>query len=49
MKKKLTDFPYLKFLNETMIKDPILEKFMEKATEFEKAVGPPPAQKAVVK
>ena len=36
-------------MNETMIKDPILEKFMEKATEFEQAVGPPPAPKAVVK
>jgi hypothetical protein len=32
-----------------MIKDPILEKFIEKATELEQAVGPPPAPKEAVK
>ena len=34
------DFEYLKFMNTTSLKDPVLEEFLEKAKEMEQAAGP---------
>jgi len=39
-KNSVKDFEYLKFLNETILKDEVLEKFMQKAGEIEQAAGP---------
>lgn len=36
------DFEYLKFMNTTSLKDPVLEEFLEKAKEMEQAAGPAP-------
>ena len=33
------DFEYLKFLNETIMKDDVLDQFMQRASEFETAAG----------
>jgi len=34
------DFDYLKFLNDTILKDEVLDQFMQRASEFEQAAGP---------
>ena len=39
-KNSVRDFEYLKFLNDTIIKDDVLKKFMQKAGEIEEAAGP---------
>ena len=39
VKKSVKDFEYLKYLNQTILKDDILGQFMEHASEFEKAAG----------
>lgn len=39
VKKSVKDFDYLKYLNQTILKDDILGQFMEHASEFEKAAG----------
>ena len=39
-KNSVKDFEYLKFLNDTILKDDVLEKFMIKAGEIEEAAGP---------
>ena len=36
----MKDFEYLKFLNDTILKDEVLGKFMQKAGEIEMAAGP---------
>ena len=36
----MKDFEYLKFLNDTILKDEVLDKFMQKAEEIEMAAGP---------
>ena len=41
----MSDFQF----DQMMIKDPVLDKFLEKALELEQAVGPPPAPKEIVK
>lgn len=39
-KNSVKDFEYLKFLNDTILKDDVLDKFMQKAGEIEQAAGP---------
>ena len=39
-KNSVKDFEYLKFVNDTMLKDEVLDKFMQKAGEIEQAAGP---------
>ena len=39
-KNSVKDFEYLKFLNDTILKDDVLDKFMQKAGEIEMAAGP---------
>jgi len=34
-KNSVKDFEYLKFLNDTILKDEVLDKFMQKAGEIE--------------
>ena len=34
------DFEYLKFLNDTILKDGVLDQFMQRASEFEQLAGP---------
>lgn len=41
-KNSVKDFEYLKFLNDTILKDDVLDKFMQKASEIEQAAGPKP-------
>ena len=36
----MKDFEYLKFLNDTILRDEVLDKFMQKAGEIEQAAGP---------
>ena len=38
-KNSIKDFEYLKFLNDTILKDDVLGKFMQKAGEIEMAAG----------
>ena len=39
-RNSVKDFEYLKFLNDTILKDDVLKKFMQKAGEIEEAAGP---------
>ena len=39
-KNSVKDFEYLKFVNDTILKDDVLNKFMQKAGEIEIAAGP---------
>ena len=39
-KNSIKDFETLKFLNDTILRDEVLDKFMQKAGEIEKAAGP---------
>lgn len=41
-KNSVKDFEYLKFLNDTILRDDVLDQFMQKASEIEKAAGPKP-------
>ena len=36
----MKDFEYLKFVNDTFLKDEVLDRFMQKAGEIEIAAGP---------
>ena len=38
-KNSVKDYEYLKFLNDTILKDDVLGKFMAKAGEIEQAAG----------
>ena len=40
LKNAVKDFEYLKFLNDTILRDEVLDKFMQKAGEIEQAAGP---------
>lgn len=45
----MKDFEYLKFLNDTRLKDGVLDQFMQRCTEMEDAVMPTILERSATK